>query len=634
MLGGRVRWEALSVVGQLGDGLFSRINVQKAFLGAAGFTLESGLADATDEEAQIKRSMVAAAREVIAIVDHTKWERAAFATFCPTDQIGVVLTDDARSGRRWSRPSRSRRRGPARSAPIGDARRRDDGHARRGRTGDDGRLADGRDAAPRRASRDLQAVRGDPGARRRLARPAARRGPRPRRRERRRQEHARQDPGRRPPARQRARSGSTARRRTIHGPAHARALGIAVVHQEPRLFPDLTVAENVFIGHAPSGPARHDRLGRDAARGPGAVRRARRAVRRRRAGPRPVDGRPAAHRDRQGAVGRGPGADPRRADRLAVRPRGRAPVHDRPPAPRSRRRRSCSSATASTRSSTCATGRRSSATASTSITTPTSELTTADLVRHMVGRAVSLFPKVETPIGDVLLEVEGLTRAGAFRDVALLRPGRRDRRASPGWSGPAGPRSPGSCSGSTSATPARSGSAARPVDFASPSAAMNAGHRLPARGPPPGGPRPRLLDRPERDAADPAAPVPALARPRARRSARSPTSYTEQFNVRMTGVDQLVGALSGGNQQKVVLAKWLASKPRILILDEPTRGIDIGAKVEVHRIISELAASGLGDHPHLERPARGPRDVRPDPRPPRGPGHRRDPARRRRPRSG
>jgi DeoR/GlpR family transcriptional regulator of sugar metabolism len=95
MLGGRVRWEALSLVGQLGDGLFSRINVQKAFLGAAGFTVESGLSDATDEEAQIKRSMVAAAREVIAIVDHTKWERTAFATFCPTDKIDVVLTDDA-----------------------------------------------------------------------------------------------------------------------------------------------------------------------------------------------------------------------------------------------------------------------------------------------------------------------------------------------------------------------------------------------------------------------------------------------------------------------------------------------------------------------------------------------------------
>lgn len=94
MLGGRVRWEALSVVGQLGDGLFRRVNVQKAFLGAAGFIAETGLADATEEEAQIKRSMVAAAREVIAIVDHTKWERAAFATFCPTDQLTVVLTDE------------------------------------------------------------------------------------------------------------------------------------------------------------------------------------------------------------------------------------------------------------------------------------------------------------------------------------------------------------------------------------------------------------------------------------------------------------------------------------------------------------------------------------------------------------
>jgi DeoR family transcriptional regulator of aga operon/DeoR family fructose operon transcriptional repressor len=95
MLGGRVRWEALSVVGQLGDGLFRRINVQKAFVGAAGFTIESGLSDATDEEAQIKRSMVAAAREVIAIVDHTKWERAAFATFCATDRVTIVLTDEA-----------------------------------------------------------------------------------------------------------------------------------------------------------------------------------------------------------------------------------------------------------------------------------------------------------------------------------------------------------------------------------------------------------------------------------------------------------------------------------------------------------------------------------------------------------
>ena len=78
---------------------------------------------------------------------------------------------------------------------------------------------------------------------------------------------------------------------------------------------------------------------------------------------------------------------------------------------------------------------------------------------------------------------------------------------------------------------------------------------------------------------------------------------SSSFDIRATGVDQLASALSGGNQQKVVLGKWLASEPRVLILDEPTRGIDIGAKVEVHRIISELAAIGPRDHPHLERPA-------------------------------
>jgi len=93
MLGGRVRWEALSVVGQLGDGLFERINVQKAIIGAAGFTLDVGLTDATEEEAQIKRAMVIAAREVVAVVDHTKWGRTAFATFCRSDQITTIVTD-------------------------------------------------------------------------------------------------------------------------------------------------------------------------------------------------------------------------------------------------------------------------------------------------------------------------------------------------------------------------------------------------------------------------------------------------------------------------------------------------------------------------------------------------------------
>jgi ABC-type sugar transport system ATPase subunit len=61
----------------------------------------------------------------------------------------------------------------------------------------------------------------------------------------------------------------------------------------------------------------------------------------------------------------------------------------------------------------------------------------------------------------------------------------------------------------------------------------------------------------------------------------------------MASPDQVVGNLSGGNQQKVVLARWLALKPKILIVDEPTRGIDVGAKVEVHNLLFEMAAAGI-----------------------------------------
>ncbi len=94
MPGGFVRREALSLVGQLGDGVFQKVNVQKAFLGAAGFSLEAGMSDATEEEAQIKRFMASAAREVIAIVDSSKWGRAAFATFCRTEDVTSVVSDD------------------------------------------------------------------------------------------------------------------------------------------------------------------------------------------------------------------------------------------------------------------------------------------------------------------------------------------------------------------------------------------------------------------------------------------------------------------------------------------------------------------------------------------------------------
>ncbi|MCG5477604.1 sugar ABC transporter ATP-binding protein [Sinorhizobium alkalisoli] len=69
--------------------------------------------------------------------------------------------------------------------------------------------------------------------------------------------------------------------------------------------------------------------------------------------------------------------------------------------------------------------------------------------------------------------------------------------------------------------------------------------------------------------------------------------YTSRLNLRAASLDQDVGTLSGGNQQKVVIAKWLATKPKVIILDEPTKGIDIGSKAAVHAFMSELAAQGL-----------------------------------------
>jgi putative multiple sugar transport system ATP-binding protein len=70
--------------------------------------------------------------------------------------------------------------------------------------------------------------------------------------------------------------------------------------------------------------------------------------------------------------------------------------------------------------------------------------------------------------------------------------------------------------------------------------------------------------------------------------------FRRRLRIRSAGVDQKVVDLSGGNQQKVVLSKWLFAEPELLILDEPTRGIDVGAKYEIYTIIDELASEGKG----------------------------------------
>ena len=105
---------------------------------------------------------------------------------------------------------------------------------------------------------------------------------------------------------------------------------------------------------------------------------------------------------------------------------------------------------------------------------------------------------------------------------------------------------------------------------------------------------------------------------------RGRQQYRSLLKIRSSGIFQQTLNLSGGNQQKVVLSKWLFAQPQVLILDEPTRGIDVGAKYEIYTIVNELAGGRQRRHRHLVGNARTARHLRPHLRDERGPVRRRN----------
>jgi rhamnose transport system ATP-binding protein len=379
---------------------------------------------------------------------------------------------------------------------------------------------------------------------------------------------------------------------SFHGPADARDAGVAVIYQEPTLFPDLSVAENVMMGRHPLGTLRRiDRRG--------------------------------LHRGVKELMDRlGVRLDPEQpvrglsiADQQIVEIAkalsfdARVLIMDEPTAAlsgheverlfgvvRALRERGAAVLFISHRLeeifSICDTVtvlRDGEVTHDGAV----AELTTDDLVRRMVGRELSqLFPKQAAQIGDPVLTVSRLTREGVFTDVSfevrrgeivalagLVGAGRSEvARAIFGIDKPDG--------GHVEVDGVK-------LKPGAPAAAMRAGVGLVPE------------DRRQQGLVMELSIERNLGLTRLRAlsgtlgiigrgaEARNASEWATTLQLKFQKLTDPVGFLSGGNQQKVVLGKWLATSPKVLIIDEPTRGIDVGTKAEVHRLMSELAGQGL-----------------------------------------
>ena len=378
---------------------------------------------------------------------------------------------------------------------------------------------------------------------------------------------------------------------TLDDPAAARAAGIAVIYQEPTLFPDLSVAENIFMGRQPLTSGRR------------------------------IDRKDLAARCRVLFDRLGVTLDPDRPARgLSIADQqmieiakalsfdARVLVMDEPTA--------ALSGVEVERLFTVARSLRSAGAAVLFIshrfdevfdlcdritvmrdgqwvsTDPAADLTVDQVVRRMVGREVaSLFPKIDVDPGDVVLEVRGLTRLGVFADVSFdVRAGEIVALAGLVGAGRSevvravfGVDAYDAGSVRIGGTELRQGS---------PAAAMAAGVALVPEDRRQQGLVMELSV--ERNA--------TLTRRwklakfgllSARSERATAADWTKRMQVKAGKLSDAVSTLSGGNQQKVVLAKWLSTDPRVLIVDEPTRGIDVGTKAEVHRLLSQLAADGM-----------------------------------------
>lgn len=225
---------------------------------------------------------------------------------------------------------------------------------------------------------------------------------------------------------------------------------------------------------------------------------------------------------------------------------------------------------------------------------PIAEVTPDTIIQDMVGREIGdYFAKSQTEQGEVLLSVQGLRKENVFSDINF-----EVRRGEVlGFAGLVGSRRTDVGLALFGIEPADEGVIlfeGQRLDITSPQQAVQLGIAYLTED------RRQLgLTMPMSITANLSLPtlrkyLSPLGLVRHRAETDTAEEYRQRLSIRTPSVNLAVGKLSGGNQQKVMLSKWLNANPKLFILDEPTRGIDVGAKAEVHHIVNELAEQGLG----------------------------------------
>ena len=376
----------------------------------------------------------------------------------------------------------------------------------------------------------------------------------------------------------------------IRNSMEAQALGIAAIYQEPMVFPDLNVAENIFISHADRGPVvRWGKMYKDA---------------------REILAKLDVKLDvRQSARGLTLAAQQAVEIAKAISLDVRVLIMDEPTASLSAHEVAQLFRIVNTlRSHGVAilfighrleevfqiadriTVLRDGRWISSALR---DQVTTEQVIRDMVGRQVDeFFAKAETQRGDLLLSVRGLSRATVFSDMTF------DvyKGEVLGFAGLVGARRTDVGLALFGIAPADAGEIVfegQETKIQSPEQAMRLGIAYVTE------------DRRQLGLVLPMSVITNITLPtlprylnglgliRRGEEVTTAESYQERLSIRTPSLEGEVGKLSGGNQQKVVLSKWLNAQPKLLILDEPTRGIDVRTKAEVHHIINDLAAQGL-----------------------------------------